>query len=258
MDDLRNYYHASWVRWSGPTPPPLGSHMRPVTSVSSRAIAPICATRQKVFLCWKGLGMGDHNAVDIAEEAHVNLLAARGGLMRREHMLMYPGLLPRNNELFWEGVVIDDRVGVQIYHDSKASEAQYGDYAFERSEKLYEQANLENTRGKRRGRLRRPLLFGAQVANRSGTVGPPRHKLGGVIRVAVRVRIRGLASLAILEVLAGQLAYVGCVRRPLLAALCHIFRQTSPDGSRSTIVKLHTWARNDLVILAFVHAFCSV
>ena len=56
-----------------------------------------------------------------------------------------------------------------------------------------------------------------------------------------------------LELLIGQLAYLGCFKRPLLAILCHIFRQSSPDGARDIISGLHSWARNELVcLLAFL------
>ena len=57
--------------------------------------------------------MGDHNAVDWAQELHCNLLKASGLLLPR-HVLIYPHALPRNSERYFEGVMIDDRVGVQI------------------------------------------------------------------------------------------------------------------------------------------------
>ena len=68
----------------------------------------------RVYMCWRGLCMGDHNAVDSAEEFHFNVLRS-GGLMRDSHLLVYPGLMPRSPEAYWEGVMIDDQVGVQVY-----------------------------------------------------------------------------------------------------------------------------------------------
>ena len=49
-----------------------------------------------------------------------------------------------------------------------------------------------------------------------------------------------------LEILIGQLAYIGCFKRPLLAILCHVFRQSSPDGARDSVFQLHPWAKNEL------------
>ena len=65
------------------------------------------------YISWAGLGMGDHNAVDIAQEFHCTALAEHG-LLRREHLLIYPRPIPRNRQGYWEGVMIDDRVGLQV------------------------------------------------------------------------------------------------------------------------------------------------
>ena len=54
------------------------------------------------------------------------------------------------------------------------------------------------------------------------------------------------------EMLTAQLAYVGRFKRPLLAILCHIFCQPSPDGARDIIFRLHAWARNEFVCFAFL------
>ena len=57
--------------------------------------------------------MGDLNAVDLAEEMHVEVLRDSGGMQAR-HTMIYPRPLPFNFEGFFEGVMIDDHVGLQI------------------------------------------------------------------------------------------------------------------------------------------------
>ena len=52
--------------------------------------------------------------------------------------------------------------------------------------------------------------------------------------------------------LCGQLAYVLVFRRPLMSLLFHIYRQSSPDGSRHTPIKIHLWARNELLTISFL------
>ena len=72
--------------------------------------------------------MGDHNAVDIADHFHVHVLKS-GGLMREEHAFIYPGLGPGNSELYWKGVMIDDRVGIQVYKPATRREC-FATFAF--------------------------------------------------------------------------------------------------------------------------------
>ena len=54
--------------------------------------------------------MGDLNAVDYAQLAHMNLVRSSGGL-RDETLLRYRAPVPRGPT--WDGVVIDDRVVVE-------------------------------------------------------------------------------------------------------------------------------------------------
>ena len=93
---------------------------------------------------------------------------------------------------------------------------------------------------------------GAQLDRASGTLGAPRHKIGALAALLFGIAVRGLTTDVMLEMLTGQLAYVGCFRRPLLAARGHVFRQVSPDGRRETLFRFHSWARNELMCLAFL------
>ena len=171
--------------------------------------------------------------MDIAEDVHVNVLKS-GGLMREEHALIYPGLVPRNPELYWEGVMIDDRVGIRVYKPATGREC-FDTYAFSCSGKIYEQAKLERHLGKAKREVGEAIFVGAQLDSASGTLGAPRHKIGALAALHFGIAVRGLTTVVMLEMSTDQLAYVGCFRRPLLAALGHVFRQTSLDGLRETV-----------------------
>ena len=56
--------------------------------------------------------MGDHHAPDIAQEAHENVLRAAGCLLDDE-ALEYRRPLPEPRSGYYEGVMVDDRLGVQ-------------------------------------------------------------------------------------------------------------------------------------------------
>ena len=57
--------------------------------------------------------MGDHVAVDMAQESHSNVVKAAGGL-RPEETLEYRRAFPLGPEGFFEGLVIDDHLGLQF------------------------------------------------------------------------------------------------------------------------------------------------
>ena len=61
--------------------------------------------------------MGDLNAVDLAEEMHVGVLQDSGSMQAQQTMI-YPKPLPYNLEGFFEGVMIDDHVGIQVVKSS--------------------------------------------------------------------------------------------------------------------------------------------
>ena len=69
------------------------------------------AKGDQVVCCFKGLGMGDYVVVDIAQENYVNLLRTYGG-MKLEETLNYRHPLPIPQSDFYEGVMIDDHLGV--------------------------------------------------------------------------------------------------------------------------------------------------
>ena len=69
------------------------------------------------YISWAGLGMGDHNAVDLAEEMHFNVLL-QAGQLQPQHLITYPAPLHINSGGSFEGVMIDGRVGLQLYRGS--------------------------------------------------------------------------------------------------------------------------------------------
>ena len=68
------------------------------------------------YISWAELGMGDHNAVDLAQEMHFNALS-QAGQFQPQHLITYPYPIPFNSDGYFEGVMIDDRVGLQLHRD---------------------------------------------------------------------------------------------------------------------------------------------
>jgi hypothetical protein len=84
VDDVKDFYHAYRASEARARSSPVGRAFRVAevshlegwkTAISRGRIRP----GDLVVCCFKGLGMGDHAAVDIAQESHVNLIRTFGG-----------------------------------------------------------------------------------------------------------------------------------------------------------------------------------
>ena len=78
LDDLRNMYHVVPASWERAKSTPVG---KPYCAKYFRGWS--CrrgdvSDTDMVYLAWQGLAMGDHNAVDIAQEFHCNILKSYG------------------------------------------------------------------------------------------------------------------------------------------------------------------------------------
>ena len=69
-------------------------------------------------------------------------------------------------------------------------------------------------------------FWGAEVEGLSGFVSAPRHKFAAPAVLLISFASLGVCTAELLEMLCGRLAYVFCFRRPLMAVLSHVCRQS--------------------------------
>ena len=85
-DDLRNVYHAIPGTWERACSTPVGNPYHHRILSGWRCARDDVGPEEMMYLAWSGLRMGDHNAVDWAEELHLNLLQS-DGLLLLQHIL---------------------------------------------------------------------------------------------------------------------------------------------------------------------------
>ena len=145
-DDLRNFYHAIPGSEERARSTPVGDVFVAGDFEGWRCARPDLLPTANVYLAWNGIAMGDHNAVDWAQELHTNLLQ-QAGVLRLKHWLVYPKALPLNFDGFYEGVMIDDRVGVQVFDRSKPEASHVDRDSFATSDAAYLRVGLERHAG---------------------------------------------------------------------------------------------------------------
>ena len=160
-----------------------------------------------VRTCFGGLGMGDHAAPDIATAAHEGVIRWKGGL-RPQEQLFYRCPLPSAPDGFYEGVVVDDHLGVQKAprhrwrHWRRTSRARDVE-VFEVVNAVYEEVGLGAHEKKK---VRREAVFrawGSEVEGDVGLAGPPRSKLVRLCHVTLSLAILGACSQELLDSLLG-------------------------------------------------------
>ena len=193
VDDVKDFYHAYVATEERARSSPVGPEFRwgevahLHAAVAAREAGRV-AKGDQVVCCFKGLGMGDHAAVDIAQESHVNLLRTYGG-MKLEETLNYRHPLPIPQSDFYEGVMIDDHLGVQLLQRKgslKRTLAQEGrdQAAFSAAETAYSLHGLEAHPKKRVRRSLHCKVWGTELEGNLGLVGPVRARLFRLARLS--------------------------------------------------------------------------
>ena len=115
-DDLSNYFyllkhHEEWLGRNTVGKPVKGSMF------ADLGFNP----EEEYILSFRVIAMGDCNAVDLAQETHLQILQD-AGCMHPEEVVSFRNKLPA--KLTWEGLYIDDHVVTQIVHKRKYGKKQ--------------------------------------------------------------------------------------------------------------------------------------
>eukprot|EP00435_Cladocopium_sp_Y103_P011903 s2565_g3.t1 len=131
--------------------------------------------------CYVALGalaMGDSLAVEIAQQAHFQVLNQLAGSLSDHERVAYRRPFPRGK--FQEFLAIDDHLGLQIVSKSmyEANARCRDTVVFERAERAYRDVGLvQHPKKKRRG-VTSSTFLGAEVDGIQGRVSAPRIRIG--------------------------------------------------------------------------------
>jgi hypothetical protein len=278
-DDLADYYHQCRVSRARAVSNAVGD-MIPISRARRwaswrRFVAddPDGARRAEergfVQPLWGVLPMGDRNAVDYSQTAHVNVLRS-AGLMRESEMLVYGRKVPTGDTL--EGVMVDDHVVLQKVSRAETTASakaqavrreesctrgigttQHRDEEIlARSRNAYERVQLQAKASKAsRYESERAEFWGAHLAGRRGAVRAKDEIAGRAAALTVRILELGWCSVGLFLAVLGLWTHVLMFRRPGFALFHHVSRVGRGCGMRD-VVHVPTLARGELLtVLAF-------
>eukprot|EP00438_Fugacium_kawagutii_P016231 Skav211918 [mRNA] locus=scaffold1200:96943:99030:- [translate_table: standard] len=167
--------------------------------------------------------MGDLNAVDIAQQVHLEILQD-GGCMNPGECLEFKQPLPASHTL--EGLYIDDHIITQILPAKKhrSKETLYRDEELiANSRKQYAKHGIPTSAGKAFDKADKFVAWGTELDNKTGRAGAPLMKLKQLSELLVRVTQLRAVSKKLLQSVTGLLVHPFMHRRCLMSLLQDTF-----------------------------------
>ena len=206
-------------------------------------------------LALSALAMGDSWAVEIAQQAHCNVLRFLAGSMLDSERVCYRHPFPRSD--FMEWLSIDDHIGIQVVTDSQfRNRVPLRDTAvFLGAERAYQAVKLVQHPKKKQREVSQGVFLGAEVDGTLGFVSAPRHRISVLMMCTVLVARRGTASRRLLASLLGCWIHVLMFRRAVLAVVSHAFTD-GIERPQNQIFSLSRETRNELLALSCLGPVC--
>ena len=202
-----------------------------------------------VAVALRTLAMGDSLAVEVAQQAHCNVLKQLCGSMIHQETLKYRSPVPRTD--FIELLAIDDHVGIQ-----RVAKAEFhlqpwlrDNDVFSASEVAYRKVGLIQREKKRKRNQTTGIILGADFDGVSGKVMAPRNRVALLSLMTLSVARLGVCTRKLLSVILGCWIHVLLFRRIFFAVIDQLFREGQEHPADCTFC-LSRRARCELQLLA--------
>jgi hypothetical protein len=210
---------------------------------------------QDYVLCLRVQGMGDLNAVDVAQTVHEEVLKVAGTL-REDQVIRYGHPVPAGDS--WEGVYVDDHLALQVVADEAAMAGDGRDRDIVRSVK---QAYLD-TPGLEEA-VEKEVLFepnftawGTEVSGVLGFAGAPRERRAGLSCVSALLGARGTADKKTLEKVIHSTTHPFMHRTEFFSIYAEAYRFMD-RCDYGKVYKLPRQVREELFIAALLLPLCE-
>ena len=202
---------------------------------------------KKVYLGLKTLAMGDSAAVELAQTAHVGLLA-QSGLLSFDTLLSME--LPPPRSMTMVGVVIDDlvlfeRIALSQLH-SKAKP--HTEAMLQEAIKRYTDLGLIPHSGKTFALKEEEEFWGCLFEGRRGVVRASLKRVIPILFATLGVLKLGVTTLQLLEVLTGCWVSIFLFKRRMLALLNTCYAALGSGEDRRAVLRLSDALRDELLL----------
>ena len=236
-DDLRDYYYCFQVNHSRACRNFLAGPLLGSEAKQFKCCPPGVQDSDTVYACLKSLAMGDCSACEFAQTAHL-ALGIRGRAFRLGQMLSLRGRVPRDR--FLAGIIIDDMIFMEktlktlqgkpiMSKEAKARiaamEAQYCAVGLETHSKKSFQDSVE------------AIFWGSHVDGQEGLVRANPQRVIPMMVIVNRMLQLGVASVGLLETVAGVFISIFSFRRRMFSLLSEVYK-LSADLDQKDVIRL--------------------
>ncbi len=203
--------------------------------------------RRKVYLGLRTLAMGDSAAVELAQTAHVGLLA-QSGLLSFENLLCME--LPPPRSVSMVGVVIDDLV---LFERLVVSQLDSGvkpqtEAMLQKAISRYTDLGLIPHSGKTFALKEEEEFWGCLFEGRRGMVRASLKRVIPILFATLGVLKLGVTTLQLLEVLTGCWVSIFLFKRRLLSLLNTCYTALGSGEDRRSVLRLSDALRDELLL----------
>lgn len=180
---------------------------------------------RQVAVALQTLAMGDSLAVEIAQQAHCNVLKQLCGAMIHKETLKYRSPVPRSD--FIELLAIDDHVGIQrVKRGEFRMEPWLRDNeVFSASQTAYQKVGLVQQEKKRKRNQTSGIILGADFDGIEGKVMAPRNRVAILSLLTLSVARVGVCTRKLMATILGCWIHVLLFRRIFFAVIDQLFKE---------------------------------
>ena len=216
-----------------------------------------CDPEKSYMLSFRVIPMGDTNAVDIAQQTHLEILRDCGTMTPQE-VISYRCPLPASDCL--EGLYIDDHITVQLVPNRRQRKMQpfkkfRDEEIVDASRKQYQELGIPVSEKKQFTKVYSFQAWGTHVDSQSGRVGTPLEKLKQLERLLVDVCQLPKVSQKLLQRTLGLVVHPCMHQRILMSLLQDAYPWVEKLGLKGPS-RLPPSVREELLTLALALPLC--
>lgn len=206
---------------------------------------------KEILVCLRTLAMGDSLAVEVAQQAHSNVLKFLCGAMLPHEVLRYRHPVPRSS--FIELLAIDDHIGIQRLPRASFREKPFlrDSQVFKSAESAYKAVGLVQHERKRKRNQTQGILLGADFDGDLGRVMAPRSRLCLLCLVSACIASIGTCTPKLLSIVNGCWIHVLMFRRVLFSIMDALFKEGTGVATNQPFC-LSRKARSELQLLSIL------
>lgn len=240
--DLCDYYYCYRVSKLRARRNALAFPLTPQQAASFQCFDQTMRNHTKLYPCLSTLAMGDNQAVELGQCAHVKLGITAGAFTPSE-LLTVHGRAPRGAIAC--GVVIDDVLISEQLSSDLAERYTEGENRLDRLCEEYLQRGPKPHPRKTFRKAEKTECWGALIDGRTGLVRAAPKRLIPLMWISARVALLGVATVGLLQILTGSWISILQVRRRTLCLLDHLYAAQQGRGQED-LVELSGEAKSEL------------